>query len=115
MKSQESRFIPAPPLSPGDVLRTRILSGTGITQEGLATAMRVSRISVNQIINGRRAVTAEMAMRLSRVTSTTPEFWLNLQRDVDLYDAGIKLAKEIDQLDVLRSPKTDAELFEFVD
>jgi len=73
--------------------------------------MKVSRFSVNQIINGRRAVTAEMAIRLSRVTSTTPTFWLNLQRDVDLYQAELKLADEINRLQVLRPAKSDQELF----
>jgi addiction module HigA family antidote len=60
----------APPISPGDVLKRRILKDE-ITQEKLAFAMRVSRISVNQIVNGRRSITAEMALRLARVTGTT--------------------------------------------
>ncbi len=104
------RFIPAPPISPGEVLRDDILKGE-ITQERLAAAMDVSRFSVNQIINGRRSITAEMAVRLARVTSTTPGFWLNLQRDVDLYHAKIKLADKLGRLQVLRRPKTDTELF----
>jgi antitoxin HigA-1 len=77
--------------------------------------MRVSRFSVSQIINGHRAVTTEMAIRIGRVTSTTPEFWLNLQRDVDLYDANMKLSEEIDSLTVLRPPKSEEDLFEFVE
>jgi addiction module HigA family antidote len=104
------RYIPAPPISPGDVLRKRILSA-GITQEQLADAMAVSRLSVNQIINGRRTITAEMAVRLAHVTSTTPELWLNLQRKVDLYDARRKLEPELPRLAVLRPPKRDDELF----
>jgi antitoxin HigA-1 len=107
------RLIPAPPLSPGDILRGRILEECDITQEDLAEAMGVSRFSINQIVNGHRAITAEMALRLARVTSTTPDFWLNLQRDVDLYEARIKLAREIKQLKVLRQPKSDSELFEY--
>jgi antitoxin HigA-1 len=91
--------------------RTRILAASGVTQDRLAEAMKVSRFSVNQIINGRRAVTAEMAIRLSHVTSTTPAFWLNLQRDVDLHNAELKLAAEIGQLKVLRPAKSDQELF----
>ncbi len=107
------KFIPAPPISPGNVLRDRILKGCGLTQDELAEAMDVSRFSVNQIVNGRRAVTAEMALRLSRVTSTTPDFWLNLQRDVDLYEANLKLANKLSQLKVLRQPKNKSELFEY--
>jgi len=104
------KYIPAPPISPGELLRKRILDGK-ITQERLADAMKVSRFSINQIINGRRSITAEMALRLARVTSTTPDYWLNLQRQVDLYQAALKLASELDQLDVLRPPKTELELF----
>jgi addiction module HigA family antidote len=106
------KLIPAPPLSPGEVLRDRILKGCGLTQDELAAAMGVSRFSVNQIVNGRRAVTAEMALRLSHVTSTTPDLWLNLQRDVDLYEARLRLAKEIKHLKVLRARKSNTELFE---
>jgi addiction module HigA family antidote len=105
------RFIPAPPVSPGDVLRKYIFSEPEITQERLAKAMLVSRFSINQIVNGKRAVTADMALRLAHVTSTTPDFWLNLQREVDLYVARQKLADKIRSMKVLRSPKTDKELF----
>ena len=105
------RFIPAPPIGPGQVLREHILEGTKITQESLAAALGVSRLSVNQIMNGRRAVTAEMAVRLARVTSTSPGFWLNLQQDVDLYEAERRLSSVIETLPVLRPPKSQAELF----
>jgi len=104
------RYIPAPPISPGDVLRKRILKHK-ITQDQLADAMAVSRFSVNQIINGHRSITAEMALRLAHVTSTTPEFWLNLQREVDLYNARRNLEPTLAGLVVLRPPKRDDELF----
>jgi addiction module HigA family antidote len=111
MVNSKRKLIPAPPINPGQVLRKFILAGCQITQYELATAMRVSRFSINQIMNGRRAVTAEMAMRLARVTSTTAEFWLNLQRDIDLYEARLELGKTIEELKVLRKPKSDKELF----
>lgn len=104
-------YIPAPPISPGEVLRDFILSNPEITQERLAKAMQVSRFSINQIVNGRRAVTAEMALKLAHVLSTTPKLWLDLQRDIDLYVADRKLSREIARLKILRSPKTDKELF----
>jgi antitoxin HigA-1 len=105
-----ANYIPAPPIGPGEVLRKRILSQK-ITQERLADAMKVSRFSVNQIINGRRAVTAEMALRLARVTSTTPDFWLNLQSRLDLYRASLRLESELRGLEILRHPKPEQELF----
>ncbi len=97
-------FPDAPPVSPGEFLRDDVLAGRGITQDALASAMGVSRFSVNQIMNGRRSVTAEMALKLSRVLSTSPDVWLNLQRDVDLYWAQRKHSSEIQQLTVLIAP-----------
>ena len=108
------KYIPAPPVGPGEVLRKHILSAN-ITQDHLAKAMMVSRFSISQIINGRRSITAEMALRLARVTSTTPSFWLNLQRQMDLYEANLRLAPVLDQLQILRQPKLDRELFVDVD
>jgi antitoxin HigA-1 len=105
------KYVPAPPIGPGEVLRTRILNKNGLTQDKLAKAMDVSRFTLNQIINGHRSVTAETAMRLARVTSTTAKFWLNLQAELDLYELGLKLNKEIEQLEVLQPPKSKAEMF----
>jgi antitoxin HigA-1 len=103
--SRQGKLVP--PVSPGEALREDI----DVTQEELAKAMRVSRFTVNQIINGKRGVTAEMALRIARVTSTSPEYWLNLQRDVDLYEARRKHGKEIAKLRVVRAPKSARELF----
>lgn len=72
------------PLSPGDVLQKDYIARRGVTQEHLAAALGVSRYSVNQLVNDRRNVTPEMALRLARVFGTTPEFWMDLQRDLDL-------------------------------
>ena len=102
---------PAPPPTPGEVLRDRILSVGGITQERLAKAMRVSRLSVSQIVNGHRAVTAEMALRLAKATSTTPMFWLDLQRGVDLHDARRRLQRDLRAIRVVRRPVPRRQLF----
>jgi len=110
MTLDQGRYVPAPPVAPGEVLRDRILGPLGITQDQLASALQVSRFSVNQIINGRRAITAEMALRLAQVTGTTAQFWLNLQRDVDVYQAHSKLRKLLPTLNVLRKPKSESEL-----
>ena len=86
------------PVSPGDVLRRDYVARGRLTQDQLASAIGVSRFSVNQLLNDRRNVTAEMALRLSRVLGTTPEFWLNLQRDVDVHRARMRKGSEIDAL-----------------
>jgi antitoxin HigA-1 len=76
---------PAKPVTPGNVLRTEVRNRLKLTQAQLAEALGVSRHSVSEIENDRRSITTDMAVRLSRVADTSPEFWLNLQRDVDLY------------------------------
>jgi addiction module HigA family antidote len=90
------------PQTPGEVLKKYIVDAKGITQDQLARAMEVSRLTVNQLVNGKRSVTAEMSLRLARVLGTTPDFWLNLQREVDLFEAKKKLASKIESLTVLR-------------
>lgn len=91
------------PERPGDVLRRCIIEGAKpITQDELAKAMGVSRLSINQLIRGKRAVTAAMALRLAQVLSTTPDFWLNLQREVDLFEARQALTPKLKKLPVLR-------------
>ena len=76
-----------------------------------ADALGVSRYSVNQLVNGRRAVTAEMALLLARAFSTTPDFWLDLQRNLDLHRARRRLARRLDAVRILRGPLADDELF----
>lgn len=60
------------------------LQDNGITQGEMAVIMGVSRYTVNQLANGKRNVTAVMALRLASATGTGPEAWMDLQRDADL-------------------------------
>jgi antitoxin HigA-1 len=83
------------PSHPGKILRNMLeelaKEGNGLTgsltQKELAKQLGVSRRLVNDLINERRAITADMAIRLSRVFETTPDIWMNLQKAVDLWDA----------------------------
>jgi addiction module HigA family antidote len=59
----------------------------GLTQSALAEAMGVTRVRVNEIINGRRGVTADTALRLAKAFGTSVDFWLRLQLACDLFDA----------------------------
>ncbi len=99
VRKAQPLFTPEPP---GKVLKKYIIEINGITQEALATAMDVSRLTVNQIINGKRSITADTALRLALVLNTTPEFWLNLQRDLDLFEAQRELESKRLKLSVLR-------------
>jgi addiction module HigA family antidote len=74
-----------PPTHPGEILMEEFLKPMGMTQRELANAIHVPYQRVNEIINGRRGVTASTALRLSRYFDTTPDFWMNLQLRWDLY------------------------------
>lgn len=76
------------PTHPGEMLREDFLPDYDLTVSGLAQAIGVSRQSVNELLRERRAVSPEMALRLSRLFGNSPEFWLNAQRAVDLWEAG---------------------------
>lgn len=74
------------PTPPGDILRHEFLEPLGLTQKELAAALGITRVRLSEIIRGRRAITPDTALRLSRFLGTTPEFWLGLQTDVQLWD-----------------------------
>lgn len=75
------------PIHPGEVFLEDFLDPLGITQKEAAERLRISYPRMNEIVNGKRSVTPETALRLARFTDTEPEFWLNLQQAVDLWDA----------------------------
>ncbi|WP_327210903.1 HigA family addiction module antitoxin [Rhizobium leguminosarum] len=87
----------------------------GVTQDELAKAMKVSRFTVNQLVRGRRNITPEMALRLAKVSGTTEDFWLNQQREVDLFDARQELGGQLDELVVLRRSDAPVEILEIED
>jgi antitoxin HigA-1 len=75
-------------LTPGAFLATRFLKPLHLSQEALARHMGVSRRRINEIVRGRRAITADTAVRLGHYFGTGPEFWLSLQASWDLYLRG---------------------------
>ena len=83
------------PTHPGEMLREDFLPDYDLTVAGLAEAVGVSRQSVNELIRGRRAVSPEMALRLARLFGNSPEFWLNAQRAVDLWEAAQAIQAEV--------------------
>ena len=90
------------PTHPGEMLREDFLPDYGLTVAGLAAAAGVSRQSINELLRGRRAVSPEMALRLSRLFGNSPEFWLNAQRAVDLWDAAEALKDAMARIQPLR-------------
>lgn len=75
------------PVSPGEMLVEEFLTPLGLTQGALAEAMGVPRKLVNELCNGRRALTADTALMLARVFGNSAEFWLNSQRRTDMWEA----------------------------
>ena len=86
------------PTHPGEMLREDFMSDYGLTVAGLAEAIGVSRQSVNELLRERRAVSPDMALRLARLFGNTPEFWLNAQRAVDLWDAAKAVKKDVSRI-----------------
>jgi len=80
------------PTTPGEILREEFLSPLGMTQGRLAAHLGYDVKVINRIVNGRSSVTAEMALKLAATFRTTPEFWLNAQKAVDLHRAAGRLA-----------------------
>ncbi len=86
------------PPHPGPMLRGRFFPDLGLTVATLADAIGVSRQTVNELLLERRGVSAEMALRLATLFGMSPEFWLNLQREVDLWDARQALQGELKKI-----------------
>ena len=91
------------PTHPGEMLREDFLPEYGLTISRLAGSLGVSRQSVNELLRGRRALSVEMSLRLARLFGNSPEFWLNAQRAVDLWDASQAIKKEVARIKPLRS------------
>ncbi len=81
------------PTTPGEILREEFLIPLGLSQGELAQHVRCDVKVINRIINGRTSVTASMALKLAATFKTSPEFWLNAQEAVDIYEASKKLKK----------------------
>jgi antitoxin HigA-1 len=94
------------PIAPGEILKSEFLEELNLSAYALAKALRVPTNRVTGILNGRRAITAETALRLARYFGTTPEFWLNLQTHYDLTIAARREARKIArEVEALRAPE----------
>jgi addiction module HigA family antidote len=84
------------------MLREDFLPDYGLTVTDLAKALGVSRQTMNELLRGRRAVSPEMALRLSRLFGNSAEFWLNAQRAVDLWDAAKAIKTQVARIKPLK-------------
>jgi antitoxin HigA-1 len=85
-----------PPVHPGEVLLEEFLQPIGLSQYRLAKDISVPPRRINEIVHGKRAVTADTALRLARYFGTTPRFWLNLQAQYDLDIEADRLGDRLD-------------------
>lgn len=85
------------PIHPGEILKEEFLTPLEISQNKLAVAINVPPRRINEIVLGKRGITADTALRLGRYFGTTPEFWLSLQSIFDLENAKEKLGGKLEQ------------------
>jgi addiction module HigA family antidote len=85
------------PPHPGETIREDYLVPLGMSVNRLAEALGIGAARLNDIVRGRRGVTADTALRLARCLGTTPEYWLNLQTLYDLRTAQASNRKKIDR------------------
>ena len=83
------------PPHPGEILKEEVIGAAGITIAEAARQLRISRVTLSRILNGKSAITAAMALRLSIWLKTSPDVWMNLQTQYDLWCAKQKMVYDI--------------------
>jgi len=97
------------PTHPGEMLRDEFLDPLGLTQRDLADAILVPYQRVNEIINQKRGITPDTALRLAKYFGNTPGFWMNLQLRYDLYQAQKSGREDINKIRTLKPDRALAE------
>ncbi len=88
---------------PGEILVEEFLKPMNLSQNKLAMELRVPCHRINEIVHGRRGITADTALRLGRFFGTTPDFWMNLQQSYDLAAARESLRQELQRIHTFES------------
>jgi antitoxin HigA-1 len=91
------------PIHPGEVLQVDFLDGFGVTQNKLAVSIGVPPRRINEIVHGKRGITADTALRLGKYFGTSAQFWLNLQSHYDLDVAEDRVAEQIAAITPLKN------------
>ena len=93
--SRRNRLLPA--VHPGEILREDLMGPLGLSINRLARDLRVPVTRVSEVVNCRRSITADTALRLARYFGSTPEFWVNLQATYDLEVAARRSSDQIER------------------
>ncbi len=91
------------PVHPGEVLMEEFIAPLGVTQHKVAVAIGVPPRRINEIVHGKRRISADSALRLARYFGTTDLFWINLQNRYDLEIERDSLGAELDRIEPLQS------------
>jgi len=92
----DNEFLETPKI--GDILKDEFLDPLSLTAYRLAKEINVSTSSVLDLLHGRRGISVEMALRLSKYFGNSSKFWLNLQNELDLRKVRMKMAAELDRI-----------------
>lgn len=88
-----------PPITPGEVLEEEFLKPFGLSQYRLAKEIHVSPRRINEIVKGKRAITADTSLRLARYFRTSAQFWINLQGSYELECAQVNIGRELTSIE----------------
>lgn len=91
-----------PPTHPGEMLWEDFIPEYGLSVSSLAAGLGVSRQTVNELLKGRRSLSPVMALRLSRLFGNSPQFWMNAQVAVDLWQAEKRYGHELAKMPLLK-------------
>ncbi|APT83025.1 HigA family addiction module antitoxin [Corynebacterium ammoniagenes] len=92
------------PIHPGEVVLEDFINGFEITQNKLAVSIGVPPRRINEIVHGKRGITADTALRLGKYFGVEPQFWLNLQSHYELEEAQERAAEQIASIEPLQTP-----------
>jgi addiction module HigA family antidote len=92
------------PTHPGQVLKNLYMDPLELSQANAAENLGITRKTLSMLLNGHQGISAEMALRLAKAFDTTPELWLNMQRNYDLWNAGQKV--KLSQVKIFRRART---------
>ena len=91
------------PTHPGEIIRYEYLDELNMTQQQLADSIGITRVRINEIVLGKRSITPDTAFRLAKLFNTTPEFWIGLQTNFDMWNTLQKRKKEYETIKPLKS------------
>ena len=92
-----------PPMHPGEVLREDVFPALGKPKAEIARLLGTTRTTLYAIMNGEQTITSDMALKIGKLTGTTPEMWLNLQQAFDLRLSEARLADELKKIPTLEA------------